>query len=186
MAEPKPKDGDLEFESMIYETNASDGDAEMVIYAKAPDGMRSFNIMNAKGQKLARLNLNKNTNPLGAQQAPIESSEPGVEEVQDAYPEGTYYFIGHTIGGDRVFGETEFTHSLPGEPQITICDLELNPTNAVVRWVNPYDADGVFVEVENDDEELAIVFELSADTETVALPAEVMASGLEYDVAVRA
>jgi hypothetical protein len=171
---------------MIYEVNASDDDAEVVIYAKAPTGMRWFKVLNDQGHKIASLNVPKKHNPIGSQQVLIESAEPGVEEVKAGYPEGRYTFIGKTVDGDRLFGQIDFNHELLAPPVIHTCDTEVSVAEALLSWTVAGDADGIVVEIENDDLGIALTFELPGDAMQINLPAYLLEAGEEYDIGVGA
>lgn len=187
-ANASPKHPPLEFldMKMVYEFNSTDEDAEMVLYAKAPEGMRWFTALNPRGRGIADLYIPRKGNQIGAQQALIESAEPGVEEVKAAYPEGRYTFIGKTVSGKRVFGQVDFSHSLPLPPIINSCDDEVDITNAIVSWSVAGDVSNVVIEIENDDLGVALTFQLPGSTTDITLPAYLLESGIEYDIGVGA
>ena len=130
--------------SIILEHNATDGDAEIVVFAKGGDkGLTMLNILAPDGAEVLKLLTQKNT--IGLRKFSIESAEPVISEVIRAFPEGTYRFEGVTVDGARLLSTANLVHDLPNPPMITI-----NKTVGKLSWSNVSGATGYSIEVEQE------------------------------------
>lgn len=82
---------------MTLEQNATDGDTEVVLFAKGQDdGLKKLRIVRPDGRTVAELRGNRRT--IGLRELALESPEPPeLERVLRSFPEGTYRFAGHTV-----------------------------------------------------------------------------------------
>ena len=104
LAQPAPCQ---EFEElhMTLEQNATDGDTEVVFFAKTEtDGLQKLQIGAPTGRKVASFTGDKKG--IGLREFVLESAEPpDLNLVLASFPEGTYTFLGKTVGGECVEGE---------------------------------------------------------------------------------
>lgn len=92
------------------------------------------------------LDLSTQKKILGLRKFSVESAGQVVSsEVMKAYPEGTYRFEGVTVDGVRLHSTTNFVHSLPSLPVITI-----NKTSGRVNWSAIDGATGYRIELERE------------------------------------
>jgi hypothetical protein len=78
-------------------------------------------VRNTSGKKVLDVKTSKNVKEQGLTEGFFESVEPpaselSMEEFLARFPEGEYIFIGWSIEGGWLWGETEFTHTLPAPP----------------------------------------------------------------------
>ena len=174
--------------SMIYETNTTDGDAEIVITVQGFEGLKSLHVRAPSGRVIAIAQSNdriRRGKAIGLAEVIIETGEPDIESVKAAYPEGTYQFFGRTVSGARLFGEAVLSHDVLPGPSFTPNEAEdLDPDAVVVQWVAIPEAAGYIVEIENDDLDFNITAKLPGTATSFAIPAGLLAPGTEYEVGV--
>ena len=130
--------------SIILEHNATDGDAEIVVFAQGGDkGLTRLSILAPDGTAVLDLSTQKRT--LGLRKFSVESAEPVISEVISAYPEGTYRFEGVTVDGVRLHSTANLVHGLPSPPVITI-----NKAEGRVNWSAVAGATGYSIELERE------------------------------------
>jgi hypothetical protein len=174
--------------SMIYETNTTDGDAEIVITAQGFEGLKSLHVRAPSGRIVASVQSNdriRGRRAIGLAEVVIETGEPDIESVKAAYPEGTYQFFGRTVGGARLFGEAVLSHDVLPGPSFTPNGAEdLDPDAVVIQWAALAGAAGYIVEIENDDLDFNITARLPGTATNFEIPAGLLAPGTEYEVGV--
>ncbi|MGH8489156.1 MAG: hypothetical protein ACREXS_09920, partial [Gammaproteobacteria bacterium] len=100
---------------MTLEQNATDGDTEVVLFAKGQDdGLKKLRIVRPDGRTVAEFRANRRT--VGLREFALESAEPPeLERVLRSFPEGTYRFAGRTVEGDCLRGSAFLSHAIaPG------------------------------------------------------------------------
>ena len=91
---PKPAALDIE---MFYQYSATDDDAEVTIGIESPDNpVDALLIVTPSGRAVAVV---RSGDDIGLAEIELESAEPSVQEVQQAYPEGVYWFWGRAADG---------------------------------------------------------------------------------------
>ena len=166
--------------TMILEHNASDDDAEIVLFVKGGDeGLASLRVIAPDDSVM--LDLTTDDRTVGLREFGVESAEPGLTDVTGAFPEGSYRLEGVTISGDALVGTTTLSHSLPAQPELTV-DLPAG----TVTWTASADAAMYSIELErelNDVDEMAMTMELPADVTSFAIPAAFRVPG-DYQVGI--
>jgi hypothetical protein len=174
--------------SMIYETNVTDGDAEIVIAAQGFEGLKSLFVRAPTGRVVALVHSNdriRRGKAIGLAEVIIETGEPDIDSVKAAYPEGTYQFFGRTVSGVRLFGEVVLSHDVLPAAAFTPNEAEdLDPDAVVVQWAAVPGAAGYIVEIENDDLDVNVTAKLPGTATSFAIPAGFLAPGTEYEVGV--
>ena len=102
-----------------------DGEPWRTVKIESPDELKIFEVQglrNLRRQGLAEL--------------VFESGEPNLADLSltdflARFPLGTYDFDGITIEGDEIEGEAEFTHVIPGGPEIS---ADGKNGNIVISW----------------------------------------------------
>jgi hypothetical protein len=108
-------------EAEVYiEWNSTDTDYGIQFFWDS-GGFTRMTVRNESGQKALDVRTRKNVRQQGLSEGFFESVEPPSDEVSmeeffARFPEGDYSFEGKGIEGERLEGETEFTHSLPTPP----------------------------------------------------------------------
>jgi hypothetical protein len=166
--------------SIILEHNSTDGDAEIVVYAKGGDkGLTMLNILAPDGAEVLKLLTQKNT--IGLRKFSIESAEPVISEVIRAFPEGTYRFEGVTVDGARLLSTANLVHDLPSPPMITV-----NKTEGELSWSTVSGATGYSIEVEREVdgvEMMKLTVDLKAPCKSFLIPKALLVPG-KYKVGV--
>lgn len=178
----------LEFSilSVTLEQNATDGDSEIVFFAKGQDdGLKKLTVLSPDGEKVIKFKGDREG--IGIREFAFESAEPpDLDKVLDSFPEGAYEFRGRTVEGDRLQGFAFLSHALAPQTEI------LTPTgnkpvprdNVVVSWEAVPEAVVYIVEVKNETTENALLVEVPADFTSFDVPKVWLELDTEYQVAV--
>lgn len=176
-----------EFEklSVILEVNQTDGDAEIVTAVKTSEGMETLAIRFPDGKKKV-IEL-KTKDAVGQGEVLLESAEPSIDEVLEAFPEGTYSFEVKTVSGQKICGEATLSHHVLEGPEFWPCDgCEVSPEDLEISWIPVAGAAGYIIELENDDLDVNVTARLGAETVTFRVPDGFLQPGTEYDLGVAA
>jgi hypothetical protein len=184
-ANPHPvRKAELDIE-MFYQFSATDEDAEVTIGIETPDHpIDSLVILAPNGRTVADV---RSRDRLGLAEVELESAEPSVEEVQQAYPEGTYRFLGRSVDGHLLHGRTTITHDVVAAPDFFNfgpCGQEVDPRNWVtIMWNLVYGAEGGYeIIIEQDDTGANLRVTQSPDRTSFVIPEGFLAAGLEYEI----
>lgn len=176
--------------SIVLEQNATDGDAEVVIFAKGQDeGLSELSIRAPNGRSVAHIVGSRRG--VGLREFVIESAEPpDLPRILASFPAGTYSFLGRTVGGDFLRGSAVLSHAFaPAATILTPADEEIVPIDHVVlSWAAVPGAEVYIVELTNEALGNEYRFEILPPTTSLAVPAAMLADGTEYlyGVAVKA
>ena len=172
--------------SIILEQNATDGDAEVVVFAKGQDdGLRSLTVTSPRGRLTAA--FIGSSGGIGIREFILESAEPtDIESVLRSFPEGVYRFRGRTVNGECLKGSATLSHIFapatviltPGEDEV------IAPENFVLTWEAVPGAASYVIGVDNEDRGTALVAEIAPTATAFTVPREWLEAGTEYTVAV--
>jgi len=174
--------------NIFLEQNFTDGDVEVVIFAKGGDeGFREFKLIAPNGKVVYKFKAPKNNMNIGAREIVVESPEPtDLNLVLNAYPEGTYTFKGKTFSGERFYSTAALIHDIPSPATIifpaagdTISRFQL-----AVMWEAVDGAQSYLVELKNEVTEKSLEVEIPGDQTTFQAPEEWIVAGDEYQVSV--
>jgi hypothetical protein len=172
--------------SMVLEQNATDGDAEVVLFAKGQDeGLRSLTVISPTGRLTTSI-VGSNRG-VGLREFVLESAEPPeIERVLRSFPEGTYHFRGKTISGTCLRGTADLSHTLaPATVVLTPAENEVVALDGlVVTWAPVPGAVSYIVEVDNEDRGNALLAEVFAPGTSFNVPSGWLEHGTEYLAAV--
>ncbi len=121
----------------FIEINSTDGDAGVQLLL---DGVqwKKLEIDDPEGHEILKVKTKRSIREQGLTEFFFESAEPSFEEQSLAtflglFPEGEYEFEGELRDGGEICATAEFSHNLPGAPDI---DAELDMAgNLVISWV---------------------------------------------------
>jgi hypothetical protein len=170
---------------MFYQFSATDEDAEVTIGIETPDHpIDSLVILAPNGRTVANV---RSRDDLGLAEVELESAEPSVEEVQQAYPEGTYRFLGWSVDGRWLQGRATITHDVVGAPDFfnfDPCDQEVDPRSSVtIAWNSVVGADGGYeIIIEQDDTGANLRVTQSPTRTSFVIPEGFLAPGLAYEI----
>ena len=178
---------------IIFEQNATDGDVEVVIFAKleeADAGMQQFWLYGPNGKVVYEFSAPKKKNKnIGGREIVIESPEPAdTSIVFNAYPEGTYTFVAKSFDKEWFMSEAELSHDLP-EP-VTIQSPMGDETAIIgfqVIWSTASTTHEKFIiELVNESSELEeeLLVDIPPERRIFQAPEEWMVSNSEYQVVV--
>ena len=174
--------------AMQFEVNETDGDGEVVFSVKASEGLSSLQVLDPDGKVIVFLISNDKRagiDPIGLAQFRLETAEPAIDGVKDAYPEGTYQFLARTINGDELVGEAILSHDrLPAPVFSPDGEEDVNPNKAVVKWKAVEGAVAYEVEIENDDLDVNVTARLPGSATRFKIPKGLLQPGTEYEVGV--
>ena len=167
---------------LILEHNATDGDAEIVVFVKGGDeGLASLKVYAPDGSVV--LAASTQDRAVGLREFAVESAEPGVAQVLRAYPEGNYCIEGVTIGGDRLHASARLHHQLPSPPK-----LRVNTAAGTVTWSAAPGAVAYSIELEREvdgEDEMKLTMELPVDVRSFSIPKAFLVPG-DYQVGIAA
>ena len=172
-----------EFEELaiVLEQNATDGDAEVVLFAKAGDeGLKRLRII-APDERIVA-NVQGDDRGVGLREFSLESAEPpDFDAILRSFPEGTYRISGRTVSGQCIAGTTDLSHEFAPETILRSPmqdeDIPLGPLT--LAWDAVPEAVRYIVELENESEgsEAQFTFEILAPTTSLEIPAALIAAG---------
>lgn len=184
----KPAASEFEFVTIHVEQNATDGDTEVVISAKAGDeGLHTLSIKTPDRRHVAHV-LSLDRSVMGLREFVFESPEPPGEAILAAYPEGTYTFTGISSTGERFRGRAELSHQLPAA--VTILhpaeDAVIGTDSLTIRWSSATDISEYVVEFENEsaDPEQILRVNVPASQTSFEIPTSLLVPGADYQVGV--
>lgn len=154
---------------MRLESNATDGDAEVVIAINAGEKLKSLEVTSPSGKKILNLK-SRDGQRLGVGKLTVETPEPALAEVKAAYPAGVYQFRGETMDEKDLSGQITLSHDLLLAPMI---QSPLNkatnvPTTITAAWTAVAGASGYFIEI--DDGTAVLKADLPATSTTFIVP----------------
>ncbi len=175
---------------IYFEQNTTDGDAEVVIKAKAgKDGMTKLKVITPDGRTIVDFNSPDPTT-MGIRQFHLESPEPeDIEAVKKAFPEGIYKFFGTTTDGEEYMDEAALSHALPTPIAIKYPadKSEDIPTKDLeITWEPIENAEVYLIEVEQDDLDIKVEAKLSNSETSFSVPAKFLHPDLEYKIVIGA
>jgi hypothetical protein len=179
---------EFEFVRINVEQNATDGDTEVVISAKAGDeGLHTFLIKTPDRRHVAHV-LSLDRSVMGLREFVFESPEPAGEAILAAYPEGTYTFTGISSIGERFRGQAVLSHQLP--PAVTILhpadDAVVSQAALTIQWSPVTGIREYVVEFENEsaDPEQILKVNVPASQTSFEIPSSMLVPGASYQVGV--
>jgi hypothetical protein len=170
---------------MFYQYSATDDDAEVTIGIESPDHPIDWlTIIAPDGHTVATVRSKDN---LGLAEVELESAEPSVEEVQRAYPKGTYRFWGVAVDGTLLFSRIKLAHTVVGAPDFfnhSPCNETVDPLSSVTIAWNTVDgaAGGYEIIIEQDDTGGNLRVTQGPDRTSFVIPDGFLAPGLEYEI----
>lgn len=178
----------FETANVRFETNATDGDVEVVFEVKGGDeGLLNLKIVGPDGRTVVDFTA-PDASTMGIRQFRMESPEPtDIPALKKAYPEGAYKLSATDTEGTRFQGEATLNHTLPASvsfltPEEEAEDVEIEGLQ--ITWTPVAGMAAYIVEIEQDDLEVSIIATLSGDATSFAIPANFLAPGLEYTFAI--
>jgi hypothetical protein len=132
---------ELEDAEIRIETNATDGDSGLQIFADG-DPWKQIKVTGPNGNIVYSVSNKGQLKKLGSTEFFTESNEPNyadvpLPEILSFMPEGDYEFEGFTIENKKIVGSAELTHNLPCAPVITSptgMGAVVNPNMPVISW----------------------------------------------------
>jgi hypothetical protein len=183
-----PEPSEFENAEIRVEQNATDGDTEVVIFAKGgDDGFKHFRVRSPDRRTVvATFSLDRTVR--GQRELLFESPEPPGEAILAAYPEGRYSFDGVTHAGERFAGTARLSHQLPPATVIlSPADGASIPSGPLlIQWSAAPGAAQILLELENESAvpEQVLTFNLPADATSFEVPAVLMTAGASYQLSI--
>lgn len=185
--QPKPCDEFSELR-MTLERNATDGDTEVVLFAKGQDeGLRRLAISGPDGRHVSTLRGAGKRRGIGIREFNLESAEPpDLGAVLRSFPEGVYRFEGRTVSGACLQGQAPLSHRIAPETQL-LAPLEgqvIGVTQLVLVWAEVPGVERYIVELNNESNGAEMKFDIFPPMTTLAIGAPLLQRGSEYQFVV--
>ena len=140
VAAKKRKPVEFEAHDLYIETNATDGDAGLQLFADAED-WKSFTLLDPHGKSMVDVKARGRARRFGLSELFVEASEPAFTEFpfrkfKKRFPEGTYRFRGTMADGTKLVGSDRLSHLVPHGPKVTspTKGAEVDRNSAKVTW----------------------------------------------------
>jgi hypothetical protein len=140
VAAKKSKPVEFEAHDLYIETNATDGDAGLQLFADAED-WKSFRLSDPQGKPLVDVKARGRARRFGLSELFVEASEPAFtkfpfSKFKKRFPEGTYRFRGTMPNGTKLVGSDRLSHLVPEGPNVTFPTkgAEVDRNSAKVTW----------------------------------------------------
>ena len=179
IAASKHKPVEFEAHDLYIETNATDGDAGLQIFADAED-WRSFSLTDPQGKPMIDVTARGRAKRFGLSELFLEASEPAFTEFpfskfKKRFPKGTYRFHGTMADGTKLVGSDRLSHLVPDGPKVTAPTkgAEVDRNGAKVTWEPVTRPAGVRIVtyqviIEQGGRELSMYLPASATSATIA------------------
>jgi len=187
--------------TMIIEYNSSAEDIGIQFFLDLSEGWREIEIFDPNGREVFSAEAEGSlVRQGGGTELFLESVEPPIAQLPidrffRRFPEGLYRFRGVDNAGNRIVGQSRFSHDVPNGPEIVMplpaagaeCAANVPPRGAVVAW-NPVtetiDGDPIEIVryeviVENDDLNFDVKFPAETGT-MLSVSLELLQPGTEY------
>ena len=172
---------------MTLEQNATDGDVEVVLFAKGQDeGLRNLVVLSPNRRKVIA-NIAGDRAGVGLREFVLESAEPpDLAAVLASFPRGSYFFFGLTVEGGCLTGTSRLSHKLaPATTLLTPAEGDIVPVEQVVlSWAAVPLADRYIVELNNEDTGAETKFDVFPPATSLAIPVQFLTAGSEYQFGV--
>jgi hypothetical protein len=173
---------------LTLEQNATDGDAEVVIFAKGQDeGFKRIVVTAPDGRRVAE--LRGDPGGTGWREFRFESPEStDLRVLLASFPQGNYRFVGTTVTEQCLKGSAALSHQLaPATTLLTpSADQVVDIADVVLSWAPVSGAERYVVELNNVDSGAASSFEVFPPATHVHVPPRFLVRGSEYQLAVGA
>lgn len=173
---------------MALEQNATDGDTEVVLFAKGQDeGLKRLTIIGPDGRHVATLSGAGRRRSIGIREFHLESAEPpDLAAVLRSFPQGTYRFIGRTVSGGCLRGQAPLSHAIaPATTQLTPEEEQVVPIGQVVlSWTAVPGVERYVVELNNEDTGAEMLIHVFPPTTSLAISPQLLKAGSEYQFGV--
>lgn len=173
---------------MTLEQNATDGDTEVVLFAKGQDeGLRRLTITGPDGRHIGTLRGAGKRRSIGLREFNLESAEPpDLAAVLRSFPEGVYRFFGRTVSGACLQGDVPLSHRIATATMLLapLEDQVVTVGQVVLSWAAIADAERYVVELNNETNGAEMTIHVFPPTTTLAIGAPLLQRGSEYQFAV--
>jgi len=178
----------LEFSElrMALEQNATDGDTEVVLFAKGQDdGLKNLSIRSPEGRLVVDFRADRRG--IGIREFHLESAEPpDLPAVLRSFPEGVYTVSGRTVRGECITGMVSLSHQIaPATVLLTPQEEQVVPLDQVVlSWAAAPGAERYVVELNNETTGSEFTFQIFPPVTSLPIPAHFLQAGSEYQFGV--
>jgi len=171
-----------------FEQNASDGDVEVVFEAGGTsEGLSKLVVRSPDGRVVIDCS-SPDGSTLGIRSFRFESPEPtDVAALKAAYPEGVYTFMGMTVSGTELHGESSLSHELPA----TVSFLQpaeesedVSTEGLKITWSPVKGLAAYIVEIEQEELHLSITATLPASAASFVVPDGFLLPDTEYNLSI--
>jgi hypothetical protein len=169
--------------SMRLDQNATDGDTELVLFAKGQDdGLKSL-AMFAPNRRLVA-SFAGDRRGIGMREFQLESAEvTGLPRLLASFPQGDYRFLAKSVTGGCLSGAATLSHAIaPVTALLTPLDQQVVPVGQLLlSWAGVSGAERYIVQLNNKTAGTAMSFEAPPSTTSLAVPAQFLQANAEYE-----
>ncbi len=177
----------LAFEALHFNLEYSDADqdAEMVLKLDAGVGLKRLVVLDPCGHQMMRFA----ERDLGSKKITLETPEPSLAAVTQAYPAGTYQFLGLSVENQFVYGTVTLSHQLPAPAVIANPQngaVNVPRTGVVASWAASAGATSYRIELDQDALGLVLNADIPVGVTSFAIPDNWIQPGEECELSIAA
>jgi len=183
------KNPNLEFEdpALIVVYSVTDDDAQIIARGGSEERIKKVAIFGPHGTVHLKAGF-KDGDRLGQADFQFETPEPSLDDLKVAYPEGDYRFRGKTVDGDILESIVPLSYDLLPTPVMTYPkegETEV-PINGLVVEFSSDDAEAIRLEIEDEEEGVALKVDLPGNATSFVVPNGWLQSGTVYVLDIKA
>ena len=183
------KNPNLEFEdpALIVVYSVTDDDAQIIARGGSEERIKKVTIFGPHGTVRLKARF-KDGDGLGQADFQFETPEPSIEDLMEAYPAGDYSFKGKSIDGGILESTVELSYELLPAPVMTYPkegETEV-PINGLVVEFSSDDAEAIRLEIEDEEEGVALKVDLPGNATSFVVPNGWLQSGTVYVLDIKA
>ncbi|MEZ6015585.1 MAG: fibronectin type III domain-containing protein [Planctomycetota bacterium] len=170
--------------SLVVEANVNDMDGEVILHAESGQPLKRLALVAPSGKLVQALDATEGL--IGLSELRLETGEPTLQEVFNAYPEGTYRVRALTLEGVVCAGEVELTHDLPARWAIRspVQGAVVPRDQVTVEWSLDASVEHYTVEVEDSDDEQRMLVTPQPGQSSFLIPSSLLREDTDYQVVV--
>lgn len=179
---------ELEDARVFFVFSATDDDAQVFLTGGSDLPIARVSVRNPAGEQIAAARF-ADSEGVGQADFAFESPEPSLDTLKAAYPAGTYVLAGRAVDGTRLTATVDLSHELLAAPEL-IYPMEGDegvPVNGLIVAWNPIeDAESIRLEIEDEEEEVALKVDLDGDATAFEVPNSWLKDGVQYVLDIKA
>jgi len=162
--------------------SSSDVDAQAILSGESEDPLKKLAVYGPNGLTIVKAQM-EDEGDLGQADFQFDTPEPTIQELEEAYPEGTYWLLAVTIDDETRMESVDLSYDLLNAPVPTFptdgaTNVAVN--GLTITWQAVEDAEEIRVEIEDEGEGTALEADLAGDATSFNVPDGWLQSDMEY------